>query len=1135
MKPSRNPLAFFNNLKIGAKILIGYITAMALAAVVGGLAIYQLNQVNATVTRLTGQLSDVRDLAGRMEVQIYQLRLYANEYITQGQEPAVLASYNQALAHTQTLLDEADQAITGKSRVAMQTKARENFNQFTAAFAEIVQLLSARQDLETNVLAQQYTTSMDKLALMRDNSFKEQNITSANYASQARDTFNQMQVNVNQYLATSDEQYAKQVGTDYETFQSTLDLLNASVWSQPERDLVEEISASGAAYQDGFLQIHSLVAQQQDLITKRLDVYGPAVDQDATNIVNSVNNEFTAQSQKTNQLVGRTRNVVLLTIAAVVAAGLAFGMLLSRVITRPIQQVARAAQGIAAGALDQEVPVQSNDELGILAEAFNHMTGRVRGTMAVLQKSLASLQASQERQRLILETSPTAILVTRSDGSILYSNQHFNEQFGRDATQSGVEAGDLYADPAERQRLLEIIREQGRLDYHELQVRKADGSLAWASLSMHQFEFEGETALLSSLIDITARKEIDDRLRQSEADLRQAQRVAKLGSWRWDIANNRLEWSDEMFRIFGIEKENFSGSLQEVIARSIHPDDRAEVERSNLSVIQDRKPIPLEYRVIWPDQSIHVVWGEAGELILDEEGKPAFLTGIVQDITERKKAEKALREAQELYENIFRLSPEVIVVTAEGTGRYLAASESHERITGYRPDEVIGHHVGEFLIWESEEDNRKMLKLLHEQGAVHNEEIRFHRRSGELYTALLSMARVEVGGEWCVVSMVTDITERKRIEVELRENEERMRAIVDAAPFGAHLYQLEPDGRLVFIGANRSADQILHVDHQQFIGKTIEEAFPALVKTEVPGAYRHVAASGERFQMDQIDYDDAGIHGAFEIHAFQTGENRMTVFFRDITERKRAEDEVRRLNTELERRVMERTEQLETANKELESFSYSVSHDLRAPLRAIDGFSRILQEDFPSLSAEATRLIHSVRSNTQQMGRLIDDLLKFSRLNRQPLNKQKVNMAELVRQALQTLEPEREGRQVEITLSELPACQGDPGLLLQVWMNLLSNALKFTRTRENTQIEIGSQVNERGETVYFVRDNGVGFDMQYAGKLFGVFQRLHRADEFEGTGVGLALVQRILQRHGGRIWAEAQHEVGAKFSFTVGN
>ena len=205
-----HPLAFFYNLKIGVKILIGYITAMALAAVVGGLAIYQLNQVNTTVTRLTGQLSDVRELAEQIEVQIYRIRLYANQYITQGQEPAVLANYNQALTLAQTLLDEADQAITESSRSTMLAEARENFDQFAAAFAEIVQLLSARRDLETTVLAPQYASCMDKLALLRNNSFEALNFASAHYASQARDTFSQMQVNVSQYLATGDEQYASQ-------------------------------------------------------------------------------------------------------------------------------------------------------------------------------------------------------------------------------------------------------------------------------------------------------------------------------------------------------------------------------------------------------------------------------------------------------------------------------------------------------------------------------------------------------------------------------------------------------------------------------------------------------------------------------------------------------------------------------------------------------------------------------------------------------------------------------------------------------------------------------------------------------------------------------------------------------------
>jgi signal transduction histidine kinase len=253
--------------------------------------------------------------------------------------------------------------------------------------------------------------------------------------------------------------------------------------------------------------------------------------------------------------------------------------------------------------------------------------------------------------------------------------------------------------------------------------------------------------------------------------------------------------------------------------------------------------------------------------------------------------------------------------------------------------------------------------------------------------------------------------------------------------------------------------------------------------------------------------------------------------FRDVTAAKRHQDAVTKLNAELAQRVAER----DATNKELEAFTYSVSHDLRAPLRAIHGFVRILQEEhLGNLEAEGRRYLDLVATNAAYMGQLVDDLLQFSRTGRQGLTKQPVLTTAVARRAIEELRPSLGGREVQFRLGELPACQADPTLLLQVYVNLIGNAIKYTRGRQPAVIEVGSLTGQHDGPVYFVKDNGTGFDMQYAHKLFGVFQRLHRSEDYEGTGVGLAIVHRIVTRHGGRVWAEAEQGKGATFYFTLG-
>lgn len=506
-------------------------------------------------------------------------------------------------------------------------------------------------------------------------------------------------------------------------------------------------------------------------------------------------------------------------------------------------------------------------------------------------------------------------------------------------------------------------------------------------------------------------------------------------------------------------------------------------------------------------------------------GLEAVNSRLQEEILERKRAEERFRLVVE--------SAPTGIVMIDREGRIVLINAQTEILFGYARDELIGRPVELLLPRRFSENHPKYREAYLLNPEVRSmgigRELSGQRRDGSEFPVEVGLNPIQTSEGFFILSSIVDITERLRAE----EARSRLATVVDSADDAIISNDLAGN----ITTWNPGAERLFGYLETEILGHNISELIPAdryVEEKQMLDCLTEV----HHLETQRLHRDGSLIDVSVTISPMRDAAGNVigtSRIIHDITARKRAEEMLEQAREDLELRVTERTAELQAANHELEAFSYSVSHDLRAPLRAIDGFSRILMEEHSAeLSEDAQEFLRDVRSNTQQMGHLVDDLLTFSRLGRQAMRKQRVSMGELVQKCLDDVRSDFQKLQVEIRLHPLPDADGDPALLKQVWLNLITNAFKYSSRRESVLIEIGSTPGDSTRsTSYFVKDNGVGFDMQYAQRLFGVFQRLHRSEDYEGTGVGLAIVQRIVHRHGGRVWAEAEPDRGAVFYFTL--
>ncbi len=792
------------------------------------------------------------------------------------------------------------------------------------------------------------------------------------------------------------------------------------------------------------------------------------------------------------------------------------------------------------------------------------VTGGKKLFTVILRDVTERVQAEEIRERLaaIVESSDDAIISKDLNGIITAWNRGAEKVFGYSAAEAvgqpmlmlfpngrGKEEADILA---------RVSRGESVEHFETLRLRK-DGTKIDVSVTISPIRNSNGTIVGASKVA----RDITENKRAAEILFEQARVMDSAQVFVRDLQSRIVFWPKGAEKLYGFNSQEALGTLSHDLFHTQFSEPLEMIEKK------------LFETGIWEGELIHtrrdgsvIVVSSAWVLHRDSQGQPVRILETNVDITARKQAEDQLRESEDRFRLFVEHAPAALAMF-DRKMCYLHMSRRWRADYGLGERELRG--VSHYELFPEIPERWKEIHRRGLAGEVQRgEDDRLDRPDGSV-----QWIRWEVrpwydrtGGIAGIVIFAEEITARKQAEdVLIRQAQELARqaeelsisrqaletqtlmlqSVLDSMSEG--LVVVDENGR--FIIWNPAAQKILGLgsidlpseEWTQHYGLYRGDTVTPFPTDQIPlvRAIRGEVSTTEMFvrnsELDEGNWIEVSAGPLKDKDGVVRGG---VAAFRDTTQRRADEREIRKLNDELEHRVVERTAQLEAANKELEAFSYSVSHDLRAPLRHIGGFSKMLVEEYRSaLDPTAQHYLDRIQAGSQEMGLLVDELLNLARVGRRALTLQPTQLNTVVAEVIAILRPECEGRQVEWNIAELPLVECDPVLVKQVFQNLLANALKFTRSRDGVDsaravIEVNYK-KEDGQPVFMVRDNGIGFDMKYVDKLFGVFQRLHRAEDFEGTGIGLATVQRIVQKHGGRVWAQAETNKGAAFYFTLGH